>query len=136
MYITRSVEGKKAWREASEFLKSQPPVGALRRVACLDRSAMLMVSDAVENNIIGYVDTKNRTPFERMKETCLINEGSESIAYGFMSARLAVIQLLVDDSVEDRNHRLTLFKNFTQVGIAARAFPPDFASIVIIDLLY
>lgn len=136
MYLTRSNEGKSAWQEASNFLKFQAPVNRLRRVSCLDASATIMVTDAVKNNIIGYVDTKRRTPFERMKETCKINDGSESIAYGFMSARLAIIQLLVDDSVSDRNHRLTLFKNFTQVGVAARAFPPDFASIVIMDFLY
>lgn len=136
MYLSRSVEGKSAWQEAADFLKTQSPVNPLRRVSCLDASTNIMVSDAVQYNIIGYVDKQGRTPFERMKETCKINDGSESIAYGFLSARLAIIQLLVDDSVKDRNHRLTLFKNFTQMGVTAKAFPPDFASIVIIDFLY
>lgn len=108
---------------------------ALRRVRCLDDSAALMVSDAAKNNLLGHFDSLGRSPFERMKSTCKINSGAENIAYGFMSARHALLQLIVDDGSADRSHRQSVFSNYTQVGVSSGSFP-TYLNIVVFDFLY
>jgi len=134
-FTTGSVEGKTVWIEAINFLSNQQSMQALRRVDCLDRGANWFVKDAANNTIIGHIDSKGQAPTDRFKRNCDLSDGGENIAYGIMSARSAILQLIVDDGVPDRGHRLNIYRNFTQVGLACGQFP-DYGTITINDFLY
>lgn len=133
---TMAVEGEKAWLEAIDFLKGQRPVGALRRVRCLDCAAQFMVEDSSANAIIGHIDSQDRADSDRVEAACLVRYGGENIAYGMRSARGAVVQLIVDDNVADRGHRSNLFRNYTQVGVASGYYEHRFETITVHDFLF
>lgn len=92
---------------------------ALRRVSCLDCSAQYMVEDSSNNSLIAHIDSQGRTNADRTEIACLNSPGGENIAYGMLSARAAIVQLIVDDGVPDRGHRTNIFRHYTQVGIAS-----------------
>jgi len=81
------------------------------------------MNDAVNNTIVGHIDSKWQAPTERFKRNCDLSEVGENIVYGVMYARSAIMQLIVDDDVPDRGHRLKIYRNFTQVGLACGQFP-------------
>ena len=52
-----------------------------------------------------------------------------------MSARAAIMQLIVDDDVPDRGHRINIYKSYTQVGLACGQYP-EYGTITVNDFLY
>lgn len=133
---TMSTEGKAAWLEAIAFLRKQAPVGALRRVRCLDCSAAFMAQDSSTNARIAHIDSTERSSADRSEVACLSRAGGENIAYGMLSARSAIVQLIVDDAVPDRGHRTNIYQNFTQVGVASGPYELEYGTITVHDFLY
>jgi hypothetical protein len=92
-----------------------------------------MVRDTEVSGSTTSFDSKGQSPFERMRQACKIS-GGEINAYGFLSARNAVLQLLGDDGNPERYNRGILLKNFTVVGVAVGRHP-QFTSVVVIDFI-
>jgi uncharacterized protein YkwD len=58
----------------------------------------------------------------------------ENISYGAESARAAVVNLVIDDGVPGRGHRLDLFEPRYRLAGAAFGPHPYFGSICVIEL--
>jgi hypothetical protein len=113
-------EGVAAVHECIDFLQDQPPVAALTGMfEGLNKAAAEHAADLGETGNVSHDGTDGSTPGQRMKrygewkETC-----GENISFGCPEATAIVCQLLVDDGVANRGHRVNLFKpEFRVAGI-------------------
>jgi uncharacterized protein YkwD len=119
----RTQEGKKAVDEAIEFLKKAKPVGKLKLSKGLSKAAEDHTKDIGKAGVTGHTGTDKSTMTDRMgrhgkwQKTC-----GENIAFGPDDAREVVMQLIIDDGVASRGHRVNIYKkDFKVVGISTGA---------------
>lgn len=115
--ITR--EGAEAFDEAIEFLRNQEPMPPLKLSPGLSQAARAQVQDQ-KDGATGHVGSDGSQPWERMTRYGeWQGQVAENISYGGYTARGVVIQLIVDDGVPDRGHRVNMFAPVYQVvGVA------------------
>jgi len=105
--ITR--EGIPAVDEAISFLRSTKPLPALKLSRGLSLAAKAHVKDQ-RNGAMGHTGSDGSKPWERMNRYGTWQDKvAENISYGGYSTRGVVIQLIVDDGVPDRGHRVNMF---------------------------
>jgi hypothetical protein len=115
--ITR--EGAPAFDEAVDFLRAVKPLPALIPSRGLSLAARAHVDDQ-QSGAMGHTGSDNSQPWDRMNRYgSWRDEVAENIAYGGYSTRGVVIQLIVDDGVPDRQHRVNMFNpHYRFVGVA------------------
>lgn len=121
----RTQEGVKAVEEAIRYLKSARPVPKLKISEGLSRAARDHVNDQSHSGKTGHIGHDSSKPYERM-ERYGSWEGlsGENIAYGDDSARMIVMQLIIDDGVPTRGHRENIFsQEFRYTGVAVGGHP-------------
>lgn len=112
-------EGAPAVRECIDVLMKTKPMGLLELEKGLSLAAQWLADDQAETGNEGHYGSDGSSPFERMSRygKLLITAG-ENCAYGPKTGREIVAQLLIDDGVPDRGHRLNILnKEFKKVGI-------------------
>lgn len=116
----RTTEGLRAVDEAIAFLKSVRPAPPLAASAPLARAAQDHARDIGSRGTIGHTGSDGSRPEARMARYATVgNASGEAIAFGPISARSIVIQLIVDDGVPDRGHRTSVFNpRYRAAGIA------------------
>lgn len=85
----------------------------------LSLAAQWLADDQAKTGTIGHYGSDGSSPFERMNRygKWLITAG-ENCAYGPKTGKEIVAQLLIDDGVADRGHRINILKpEFKKVGI-------------------
>ena len=117
-------EGVAAVDEAIRFLRSAEAVPALTASRGLSLAAGIHVDDQ-QSGAMGHTGSDGSEPWDRISRfgTWQV-EVAENISYGGYSTRGVVTQLIVDDGVPDRAHRLNLFNpkyRFVGVGCGAHA---------------
>ena len=121
----RTLEGTKAVDEAIRFLKTTKPVRKLRASEGLSQAARDHVNDQGRSGKTGHIGQDGSKPYERM-ERYGSWEGlsGENIAYGDETARMIVMQLIIDDGVPTRGHRENIFNpEFQYTGVAVGPHP-------------
>lgn len=115
-----SNEGVKVVDEAIEQLLSYKPIQPLKISLGMSLAAKDHVNDQGQSGAMGHIGNDLSSPFARMNRYGTWNlTAGENIDYGNDSARLIVINLIVDDGVIDRGHRKSIFnKDFNVVGVA------------------
>jgi uncharacterized protein YkwD len=118
-------EGLPALEEAIDFLRTADPVAALTASRGLSKSAADHARDQAESGLLGHLGTDGSQPWERMNRNGdWAGTAAENISYGHNDARGVVIQLLVDDGVPDRGHRLNIFNpDYRFIGVACGPHP-------------
>jgi len=113
-----STEGLTAYNEFIEELKKQKPVGKLVYSKNIEKAAKELAKHQYQTGSTGH----NNVNGVSMKKRILKYEKNatymaENIAYGFNEPLHILMQLLIDDSVLDRGHRINLKnKDFNQIG--------------------
>ncbi len=113
-------EGISAVNEAIRFLRNQKPLSPLTASKGMSRAAADMVRMQEPSTKIGHKGSDGSTFAERISRYGTWNGScSENIDYGNNTARRIVMALIVDDGVNSRGHRKSVFEpGFKRVGVA------------------
>lgn len=119
----RTNEGPAAVDEAIRAIRSAKPLSQLQHSDLLARVAADHVSYQSRTGATGHY-TRGIGPGERMALRGGQYRVSEVITYGHHSARGVVPQLLIDDGVPDRGHRVRLLRgDYRYAGVACGTHP-------------
>jgi len=124
-YVSDSVvrmtqEGSAAVDEAIRFLESTAPLAFVHASRGMSLGARDLVADQGPRGNTGHVGTDGSQPWDRVaRYGDWEGEIAENVAYGFDNARDVVVQLIVDDGVRGRGHRVNIFNaEFLIVGVS------------------
>jgi hypothetical protein len=112
-------EGILACDEAIDYLENVKSLPPLKISSGLSKAAKLMVNDQGTKGNIGHNGSNGSSPFDRMNLFgSWQNIAGENISYGKSTAEEIVFQLLIDDGVSGRGHRINIFnREYTITGI-------------------
>lgn len=113
-------EGDRVVKEAIRFLQKARPLPPLASSQGLSSSALAHVLDQGATGKVSHRGRDGSTPWKRMARFGQWSgRAAENIMYGRTDARSIVVDLIVDDNVRDRGHRLNIFgREFRYAGIA------------------
>ncbi len=119
-YYILTEEGVDAVNEAIDYLENKAFCKSpLDRCPDLDKSAQDLINHMGPN---GY-NVPQSLEFEMdkriKKHSDQIGSMSENVSFGWKTGKDIILQMLIDDGVPNRGHRLNLFGKFAKVGIAA-----------------
>ncbi len=116
----RTEEGVAAVNEAILYLERQHPESALDPSDVLTDSAQDHVLDQGPSGQIGHTGVDGSILPERVdRHGAWVGVIAENIGYGYATGREVVRQLIVDDGVPDRGHRVNIFNPRLRVmGVA------------------
>ena len=134
----RTHEGRAAVEEAADFLEEvQPLKGQLTFSQELHWAARSHVLDQGPSGATGHVGVDGSQPAQRLERFGSFEKVmGEVINYGEETARMTVIQLVIDDGVPDRGHRHNLFNPNFRVAGAAIGYHKGYGSMTVVDLAY
>ncbi|AGT44939.1 lipoprotein [Treponema pedis str. T A4] len=112
-------EGAAAVKECINVLNKTSPMGTLPLEKGLSLAAQMLADDQAKTGNIGHIGSDGSTPDKRIglygKWSITIGE---NCAYGPKTAEEIIAQLLIDDGVPDRGHRINILnEKFKKVGI-------------------
>lgn len=127
-------EGVKAVDEAISYLSRVKPLPPLAWSDGLAAAAAELAEEQGDSGATGHTGRKSRGVRERIerhgKWERLIGE---NIGYGPKGPRNMVMQLIIDDGVPNRGHRMNTFsRDYTTAGVACDTHP-RFGSMCVID---
>lgn len=116
-------EGVAAVDEAIGFLARQKPLPALSWSQGLADAARELVRDQAKTGSIGH-DTAGGMRERIERHGTWSGRIGENIGYGPTTARLTVMELIIDDGVPDRGHRRNIFStDYSTAGVACGPHP-------------
>lgn len=132
--LTRTHEGVAALDEAVNALRHTRPLAPLTLSGGLGRAAADLARDQAQTGLLGHRGGDGSLPFSRMsRHGQWHTHAGEVIGYGGVNARRVIYNLIVDDNVRDRGHRLNLLAPDFRVAGVARASHPRFHQVCVID---
>ena len=126
-------EGRPAVEEAIRFLENQPAVGPLTRSEGIAQAAKSHALSQQDGSF-GHNGPNGSSPASRVARFAVENGGvGENIAYGPTTAQEVVMNLIVDDGVADRGHRINLFQPNWSLAGAGCGPHAGYGSVCVID---
>lgn len=112
-------EGKRAIREAIDLLRQTRPRPALVHSSHVAKAARDHVKDQSSTGRIGHDGSDGSMPGARIDRYVKTLGYGENIQYGLLDPRDIIVELLIDDGVPDRGHRINILDpRFEFVGVA------------------
>jgi uncharacterized protein YkwD len=132
----RTNEGRAAVEEAAEFLEQVKPVTVrVEYSEALHCAAMDHVRDQGPSGQTGHDGLDGSRPRQRiLRYGTPASLTGEVIMYGDETARMTVIQLVIDDGVPDRGHRHNIFNPEFRTAGAAIGRHREYGSMTVVDL--
>lgn len=132
--LMQTSEGTTAVDEGINFLSIQKKLPELTWSQGLACAAAQLVSEQSVSGEIGHFGTVSGDMKKRIeRHGKWAGSIAENIGYGPSDPRLSVVQLIVDDGVQDRGHRINIYtENFRTVGISCGPHP-KFGSMCVMD---
>lgn len=118
-------EGVEALDEAINFLSTQAPLPPLTGYQGLSDAAADLVHDQGETGDVGHGGRRSGDMKVRIeRHGTWKSRIAENIGYGPYTARLMVMELIIDDGVPGRGHRKNIFtRDFAVAGVACGPHP-------------
>ena len=112
-------EGKRAIREAIRVLQSTPPMAPLNFSSWVSRAAKDHARDQGRSGRTGHTGSDGSDPLTRIRRYVDSRGAAENLAYGLYDAREIVVELIIDDGVASRGHRVNILNpSYSMVGVA------------------
>lgn len=129
-----TTEGISALDEAISYLSKQEPLPPLSWSDGLAEAAADLVRDQGQSGKIGHDGGRSGGMQKRIeRHGNWTGRIAENIGYGPSTARLMVIELIVDDGVPDRGHRKNIFTRAFAVAGAACGPHPIYRSMCVME---
>ncbi len=118
-------EGTSAVLEAVRVLQRQEPLPLLYPSLGMSLGAVDHARDQGQTGEVGHQGSDRSWPADRVNRHGRWQRTvGENVAYGPDSGRETVVQLIVDDGVPDRGHRVSIYnEDFGVVGVAVGSHP-------------
>jgi uncharacterized protein YkwD len=120
--------------EAIAFLTQQPPLVALEKGTTLVDAARDHVREQGSTGRTGHYSADGSGPAERNVRHGGGKQIAEVIAYGATDAIDVIRQLIVDDGVRDRGHRVLIYADHLRYAGVACGPHPEFGTMCVIDM--
>lgn len=128
-----SNEGVAAVDEAIGFLSHQRPVSPLTWSQGLADAAADLVREQGQTGETGHKGRSGDMQGRIERHGAWLKHIAENIGYGPDTARLMIMELIIDDGVPDRGHRKNIFNRSFTVAGAACGPHPRFRSMCVMD---
>jgi len=127
-------EGVPALDEAIKFLSRQRPVPELSWSPGLAKAAADLVREQSSTGDTGHDGESSGDLRERIERHGTWTGGiAENIGYGPDTARLMVMELIIDDGVQDRGHRKNIFNSSYRTAGAACGPHPRYRNMCVME---
>lgn len=127
-------EGAAAVEEAIAFLDRQSPLPPLSETGLLSKGAGDLVADQGDSGRVGHISSGGLNPSARMVRHGGGAYVAEVITYGPPDPRSVVRQLIVDDGVARRGHRLLVFSGQYRFAGVACGPHATYGAMCVVDL--
>lgn len=135
--MVMTTEGVAALDEAISYLSRQSPLPALSWSEGLAEAAADLVLDEGRSGDIGHTGRSSGDMRQRIERHGTWSRRiAENIGYGPTTARLMVIELIIDDGVPDRGHRKAIFNPAMKLAGAACGAHPLYQNMCVMDFAY
>jgi hypothetical protein len=132
--IVLTNEGVPAVDEAIAFLRKQKPLSPLTWSKGLAEAADDLVSDQGKSGQTGHDGRSSGGMQQRIeKHGTWSRRIGENIAYGPSTAKMMVMELIIDDGVSDRGHRKNIFSSGYKVAGVACGAHTRYRKMCVID---
>jgi uncharacterized protein YkwD len=113
-------EGKAPVQEAIDELKAGTPIGPLTLDSGLSKASDFLASHQARTGTAGHFGPNGMDLRQRIEKFgTWTGSIGENCAYGIKTARDIVAELIIDDGVSNRGHRVAIYNaDFHKVGIA------------------
>ena len=120
--------------EAVDFLERQRPLPPLAANPDLEMAAADLVAAQGPRGLTGHAGGGGSSPGERIRRRGVSRSlSAEAISYGYGTAAGVVRQLIIDDGVSNRGHRLVIFDPNLQVAGAGCGMHAVYRYMCVID---
>jgi hypothetical protein len=127
-------EGLVAVDEAIRFLKMQHSLPPIKPSEGLSRAARDHANDIGVANIVGHTGSNGSSSRDRIEKHGKWDVTiGENIQFGQGDARDIIMQLIIDDGVSNRGHRIAIFNRAFKVAGVAIAPHKTYTSCCVID---
>ena len=127
-------EGRAPVDETITFLKSQAPLATLQPSDMLRLGAADHLAEQTRTGDVGHYGADGSSPGERVSRHGGGEQVAEVIAYGAVDAKDVILQLLVDDGVPDRGHRIVMMADHLRYAGVACGPHPQYGTMCVIDM--
>jgi len=132
-YVLTS-EGVAALDEAIGFLQQQAPLAPLSWSQGLAEAAAELAGDEGQSGETGHTGSQSGDMRQRIeRHGTWVSRIAENIGYGPDTARLMVMQLIIDDGVPERGHRKNIFNPSFRVAGAACGPHPVYRNMCVME---
>lgn len=132
--IVMTSEGVAAVDEAIGYLLKQAPLPALDWSQGLAEAAADLVRDQGQTGEVGHGGSSGDMRERIERHGVWTTRIAENIGYGPGTARLMVMELIIDDGVPGRGHRKNIFTRTFSVAGAACGPHPRYSNMCVMDL--
>ena len=131
---TQTYEGPQAVEEAIQFLKKQKPLDALTFDERLGKACEDHVRDMGQKGLLSHDSSDGKSMSDRVELYCeWDNSCGENIDVGSKTGQDVIVNLIIDDGIENRGHRINIFKpDYKYMGIASGTHR-EFDTITVLD---
>ncbi len=130
----QTAEGTVPVDEAIDFLQTHAALKTLQPSEILTQAAAAHVAEQSRTGGTGHYSANGASPGDRTAQAGGGKSVAEVIAYGATDGEDVIRQLIIDDGVADRGHRIVMFADHLRYAGVACGPHPEFGTMCVVDM--